>query len=93
MSDKLDLIRELIEMTDGSEVNSANEMDVRKILSVPLGTVIYPRLSIAQAKTFVEKCMRAGAIEYINAEQTQHQEEDKAAWPNPNKPHRDYGEQ
>ena len=67
MSDKLELIRELVEMTDGSEVKSANEMDVQKVLSVPLGTVLYPRLSITQAKAFVEKCMDRAISEYIQA--------------------------
>lgn len=86
------LSQELVDLTSGSEVQSAHERDVATILSVPLHSVLYPRMTMEQATRFVERCMAAGKKEYLDqCEEISLQRQNRPAQSTHNR--RDYGEQ
>ena len=86
------LSQELVDLTSGSEVQSAHERDVSTILSAPLHSVLYPRMTMEQALTFVVRCMAAGKKEYLDqCEEISLQRNTRPAQPAHNRI--DYGEQ
>jgi hypothetical protein len=89
---KQQLSQDLVTFTAGTEVRSAHEMEVTTILSAPIDSVLYPRISMEQATIFVERCMAAGVRDHLDrCEELSIQHQKISVQPPQNR--RDYGEQ